>query len=468
MGTPYTLFFGKNLYQSFMDVYASVDQRTRHKLEEMLQTWKEPVPGSIDTTPVFPSDVVKPIENALIKARTSALQAQQDQMRSQMRGRGGRPPAGYRATPTPPNARQQPFNQPPYPAMNGHRPDTAAGQQPPYAQHQVRQPGALDDWYRTDTHQNMPYAAATPQGPAAAPFAPPQGHYGAPAAQVGTSIDSLNNDIEQLIVAVGATLGRSPHSSDIQTELKALLALQGLLRDKYKSLPQEQLVAVRNQVDHLAVKYRVSFVARPSITPTPPLPTGPFHAPVHHQPHQTSSVAPVPSASAPPAPVSLDSLLGKGALAALLNRNSATPQPASTPQMAPATLAALPPPTPQRVEHQKPSTPDPMALLGALRGAGLLPPPTPQPSQTPLSQPLAAPPLPVMATAPLPPASSQTAGAGSLDLASIIAKAQKIAATAKAGPVITSGGISFTESSLSQYVQYMSPHDIVATLSFGT
>lgn len=137
MGTPYTLFFGKNLYQTFMDVYASVDQRTRHKLEEMLQTWKEPVPGSIDTTPVFPADVVKPIENALIKARTSALQAQQEQMRSQMRSRGGRPPVpGYRATPTPPNARQ-PFSQPLYPGVNGHRPDSGFGQQP-YTQQQVR------------------------------------------------------------------------------------------------------------------------------------------------------------------------------------------------------------------------------------------------------------------------------------------------------------------------------------------
>lgn len=136
VGTPYTLFFGKNLYQSFMDVYASVDQRTRHKLEEMLQTWKEPVPGSIDTTPVFPSEVVKPIENALIKARTSALQAQQDQMRSQMRSRGGRPPAGYRATPTPPNARQ-PFSQPPQAAANGHHPELAFGQQSNPAQQQV-------------------------------------------------------------------------------------------------------------------------------------------------------------------------------------------------------------------------------------------------------------------------------------------------------------------------------------------
>lgn len=371
-------------------------------------------------------------------------------MRTQMRSRGARPPAGYRATPTPPNTRQ-PFNQPPYTAMNGHRPDSAFGQQPPYTQ-QVWQPGCLDFGHPTDNHQNMPYAAAAAQAPVIAPLGPPQVQYGAPVAHAGISIDSLNNDIEQLIVAVGAALGRSPHSPDIQTELKALLALQGLLRDKHRSLPQEQLVAVRNQVDHLAVKYRVSFVARLSVTPTLPLPAAPFHAPMHHQPQQTHSVAPVPSPAAPPAPVSLDSLLGKGALAALLSRNSATPQPASTPQMAHATLAALQSPAPQRAERQLPATPDPMALLGALRGAGLLPPPTPQPGQT-LGKPTAPPSAPVAATSTTLHAASTAAGAPSLDLASIIAKAQRIAATAKAGPVISSGGISFTESSLLQYVQ---------------
>lgn len=120
-----------------MDVYASVDQRTRHKLEEMLQTWKEPVPGSIDSNPVFPSDVIRPIENALLKARTSALQAHQEQVRRQMGSRGGKPPVpGYRATPTPPNARQ-PFTQPPYPGTNGVRSASAFAQQP-YQQPQVR------------------------------------------------------------------------------------------------------------------------------------------------------------------------------------------------------------------------------------------------------------------------------------------------------------------------------------------
>lgn len=69
----------------------------------MLKTWKEPVPGSLDTRPVFPPDITRSIENALIKARTAALQ--QHQARGQQdvfnRGRVGTPP-GWSNTPTPP------------------------------------------------------------------------------------------------------------------------------------------------------------------------------------------------------------------------------------------------------------------------------------------------------------------------------------------------------------------------------
>ncbi|CAN8103797.1 unnamed protein product [Discula destructiva] len=428
VGTPYTLFFGKNLYQTFMEVYASVDQRTRQKLEEMLQTWKEPVPGSIDSTPVFPPDVIRPIENALLKARTTALQAQQEQARRQMGSRGSRPPMpGFRATPTPPNARQ-PFKQPTYPAANGARSASAFGQQ---------------------TYlQPLPYPATTPQPPPStpvvAPFAPPQTLYGASAAQPEISIDSLNSNIEQLIVAVGTALGRSPHSPDIQTELKALMALQGLLRDKHRNLPREHLVAVRNQVDHLAVKYGASFTARQSVTPTPPIAAAPFHAPMHYHQQGPLSVAPVAPTPPAAASVSLDSLFGRGALAALLNRSSATPQPprAPTPQTAAAAISDLRSPVPTRAEPAAPATPDPMALLSALRGSGLLPPSVPQrgPSQTVVAQP-PAPSPPVAATPTTTP----------LDLASILAKAQTIAATAKAGPVLSSGGFQLTATSLKQF-----------------
>lgn len=277
-----------------------------------------------------------------------------------------------------------------------------------------------------------------------APFAPPQNQnpYGSPDAQSGLSIDSLNSNIEQLIVSVGTALGRSPHSPDIQTELRALMALQGLLRDKHRNLPQEQLVAVRNQVDHLAVKYGASFTAHQSVTATPPVAAAPFHAPMHHQQPSPLPVAPVASAPPAAAPVSLDSLLGKGALAALLNRSATAPPPqqVSTPQMATAAINALRSPTPNRVEPAKPATPDPMALLNALRGSGLLPPPTPQQGQYTMSQPPAAPRPPVAATpTPTP-----------LDLASILAKAQSIAATVKAAPVISSGEFQFTATSLKQ------------------
>ncbi|ROW06434.1 hypothetical protein VMCG_04306 [Cytospora schulzeri] len=451
IGTPYTLFFGKNLYQTFMEAYTIVDNNTRKKMEEMLKTWKEPVPGSIDKNPVFPADVVRPIENALIKARTSALQAQQEQMRSQSQlfNRGGRPGAPYRQTPTPPNARP-PFNQPTYPGMNGHRPESAIGQQS-----------------YTPQHIPVAYPGTTPQPPpsasAAVPFhpPPPQG-YGAPAApQPGISIDSVINEIEQLIVAAGAELARSPYDSSIQTELKALLDLQTVLKARGTMLSQEQLVPVKTQVATLAVKYRASN-AHQTVTPTPPIHAPPFHAPLQHPPQPVAPVAPVPPAPAPapaaPAPVSLDALLGKGALAALLTRRSATPQ-TSTPQPPPpATVAALRSPTPQRAEPQKPATPDPLALLGALRGAGLLPGTTPS-GTTPVNKPLAPPPAPYGPTTTAA-AVTPTPAAGGLskpmNLASILASARSLAA-AQAQPVITSGDISLTASSLKQFRPHLLP-----------
>lgn len=293
----------------------------------------------------------------------------------------------------------------------------------------------------TDCMKAIAYPGLAPQPPLVAqahtPFTPPEGPYGAAGAQPGISIDSLNSNIEQLIVAVGTALRMSPHSPDVakQTELGALMALQGLLRDKHRSLPQEQLMAVRNQVDHLAVKYGASFTARQSVTATPPpLAAAPFRAPMHHQQPPPQPVAPTPP------PMSLDILLGKGALAALLNRSSATPQPqpASTPQMATATMTAPRPHTPDKAEPAKPATPDPTALLSALRGSGLLAPPAPQ-------QP----------TAPLRPAVAAEPTLAPLDLAGILAKAQSIAETVKAGPVISSGDLQLTATSLQQYRRHL-------------
>lgn len=94
-----------------MNAYSLVNNQVRRKLDEMLKTWKEPVPGSLDPRPVFPAETIRPIENALIKARTAAVQAQQQQQsRAQQETMArGRPMATpnpqWRNTPTPPQAR---------------------------------------------------------------------------------------------------------------------------------------------------------------------------------------------------------------------------------------------------------------------------------------------------------------------------------------------------------------------------
>jgi pre-mRNA cleavage complex 2 protein Pcf11 len=109
-----------------MEAYAVVDSNTRRKMEEMLKTWKEPVPGSIDTRPVFPSDVTRPIETALIKARTSALQAHQEfAARNQQQLSRARPgmqptPTPYRETPTPPGVIRHVSQAPGYVASYGY------------------------------------------------------------------------------------------------------------------------------------------------------------------------------------------------------------------------------------------------------------------------------------------------------------------------------------------------------------
>lgn len=94
------------MFQTFINAYTLVDAQTRRKLDEMLKTWKEPVPGSLDTRPVFPPNITREIESALIKARTAFLDSQR--MKGQPdthRGRGSVTPTGWNNTPTPPGAR---------------------------------------------------------------------------------------------------------------------------------------------------------------------------------------------------------------------------------------------------------------------------------------------------------------------------------------------------------------------------
>ncbi len=138
--TPYALYFGPKLYSLFMGAYTKVDNGTRRKMDEMLKTWKEPVPGSISTKPVFPLEQVRPIENALMAARNAAFAAHQTSYQGQQQLLRGRAPVPSRDTPTPPTARPYqppPQGQPSFSGPNGQQHPGAALAQQPYPMHSV-------------------------------------------------------------------------------------------------------------------------------------------------------------------------------------------------------------------------------------------------------------------------------------------------------------------------------------------
>lgn len=113
VGTPYTVYIGRNLYRTFMDAYLVMAQDTRKAMEGLLRTWKQPVPESMDPRPVFPADVTRDIENALAKIRAVA----QQQVQRPQHALPPRPPTNvaWRSTPTPPQ------NLPRYAAPNDPR-----------------------------------------------------------------------------------------------------------------------------------------------------------------------------------------------------------------------------------------------------------------------------------------------------------------------------------------------------------
>jgi hypothetical protein len=93
VGSPYTVYFGRNLHGTFMYAYSQVGVDVRHKLEVMLATWRAPVPGSLTTTPVFPLSSTQKIVDDLSKLRNNSA----PQPRYQQHPNQG--PA--RSTPTP-------------------------------------------------------------------------------------------------------------------------------------------------------------------------------------------------------------------------------------------------------------------------------------------------------------------------------------------------------------------------------
>ncbi|EFW98830.1 mRNA cleavage factor complex component [Grosmannia clavigera kw1407] len=367
----------RGLYTTFMDAYASVDNGTRRKMDEMLKTWKEPVPGSVDPRPVFSPETVRPIESALMKAKASAFQAQQEHLRSeqQLLGRGRPHNSGmpYRETPTPPGGRPGYPPQNPYPQQT-MLPGSASSQMPVPQQHQ-----AYPIHPAHATTQSTPQPPST--APTAGPFQPPptsQIPFSAIGSASRMSIESLNEDVGRLILATKAEFAEKPYDASVAARLKALLDLQMIL--KSQNLEYDKLLLVKNQIDALSVNLPSHLKAQYIPTATPPAGYPPYQPPAsssaasaaptlsglsqiqlppgiaaaaaaalaaaHAQGAAPAATGALPPASGTAGSVSIDRLLGKGALAAILAARqqqtaAAAPAPAPVPAPAPTPVPAL-------------------------------------------------------------------------------------------------------------------------------
>nr|KMM63937.1 hypothetical protein CPAG_00289 [Coccidioides posadasii RMSCC 3488] len=339
VGTPYTLFLGRNLYQTFMNAYTLVDSQTRKKLDEMLKTWKEPVPGSLDPRPVFPVEITRTIENALIKARTAALQQQQarqqQEIRSRTRGVATPPPAWKQAATLPQTAAQY----------------TSSSGQPQHANGQIH----------SDPYQARYAQTAPPQYP---PAAQQQYPYSQSYSE-GVDLASLHRDIDNLILSARSDFANKPLDTAVQQRLKALLDLQSILQQQ--KLPQEQLKLIRDQVSKLSASAPAAPIT-PAALPLPPI---------------TTSAVPTPPLLATHTPQpNIQALLHPNTLAELIkataNPQSRTPPPPQAQVFSQQTLVST---------SSTPTTATPALsenpLIASLRARGLLPPAPGAPASQP-------------------------------------------------------------------------------------
>ena len=226
-----------------------VDSNTRRNMEGMLKTWKEPIPGSMDPRPVFPIDTVRPIENALIKAKTAALQNTR-QVQQQ---------PDYRNTPTPPQ-------------FNGQfsAPQNASQAQPCYAtiSQQVRHPRVSPD-LSADLLQPIQYQQLGQPNLTSTPSQQHLYQYPPPSSRpVSQDVESIKRDVDTLVSQRQAQFGVNPYDAGLRQQLQALLQLQQIL--KTEQLGSDSLLQIRNQVSGLAAAASQPQAAAPkSSTSTP-------------------------------------------------------------------------------------------------------------------------------------------------------------------------------------------------------
>jgi pre-mRNA cleavage complex 2 protein Pcf11 len=317
----------------------------------MLKTWKEPVPGSMDPRPVFPAEVTRTIENALIKARTAAVQLQ-TRNRTPLNMPGRPMSTSYRNTPTPPHNASQ-FQPPPQDAyQNGFR------------SQQVSINTSLLSFDTTNMFKPTPQQFSSHQLP------PDIARSLSAVLNPQDDLNKLKADIHGLIAGFQSEFARNPYDSQVQTKLKALLDLQAVVQSQQLNL--DAIGMIKKQVAQLqAVQSQPN--PPPSAAPQQSqwqAPT-PVALPFQPPPPTPQGFAPTPSAQPPVAPPAF----APGILEQLL-ASTANGQKPSTPVVQ-AALRAMPPPPPTnrspRTAAAIPAGPTGNPLLDALRAANILP-----------------------------------------------------------------------------------------------
>ena len=364
VGTPYTLYLGHNLYDTFMNAYVLVDSLIRKKLDEMLKTWKEPVPGSLDTRPVFPLEKSRQIENALIKARTNALARQQVQARPMQT-----PPHQFRNTPL----QGQPVFRPPSQAPN---PSLANGNGQYYGTTPVYLFNMLGKTEELANHpqqiqqipqysQQVPLSPFQTSQPQAAPYQPPP-----------PSVDlyALRSDLTTKIREHQSFVDANPYNQEIRTKLKTLQDLESHLATK--TLGSAQLQAVQEVVSKLPPLPQSYPQATPQTLHFPPQ--------ANTAPVPPTYTTPQPAAALPSATPLISNQLAEF-LRQTASRQQPTPPPIkpalpyslssiSTPPL--NNVTPVPAPSPATAASENP-------ILAQLRASGLLAPTGTPPSSLP-------------------------------------------------------------------------------------
>ncbi|KAG8526266.1 uncharacterized protein KY384_000259 [Bacidia gigantensis] len=300
VGTPYTLFLSRNLFSTFMNAYSLVGVPIRQKLDEMLQTWKLPNPGSLETKSVFPHEVVRPIEEALTKARNAAFEQQHRQAmqnRNEAAARSRQTPQqhlGYTNSPTPPQA-------------NGHYPLSPGQPLPTPGQQQYHMP--------TGTFQQQPQVYLPPaQYTNSSPSLPASQHTvrATNANRQGSppiDLPLLHTDIDELIRLALGESAIYPYDSSIKGRLDALIALKTILHQQYH--PPDQLQQVRDQVTQLQKVPRAT-TTLPIAGPTIYAPSVPQQPTLYHGPSPQSNPAPqIPVQLPEPSSTDIQTLMSK-------------------------------------------------------------------------------------------------------------------------------------------------------------